>query len=206
MKTKNRKSKRRANSPNVDQLKNRSVDRRRVDGIRKAPHPQGFFSSVYLPMPDPGPVGANVDPLGEALGPSVLPDGLWVLFGLAGPRGLEPGALPVVVPLVDEPVVVPLAAGLPAAELPPAEPVPLCASANVLESANAAASAIVASFMIVSLALLTKDNSSPMSYVPTIFGAMKAARASVFTRRTLSSIARHSCRKFRLRSRDCSSL
>jgi hypothetical protein len=52
--------------------------------------------------------------------------------------------LPVVDPFVDEPVVVPLAADPPAAELPPAEPVPLCASANEPVSANVAANAIVA--------------------------------------------------------------
>jgi hypothetical protein len=60
---------------------------------------------------------------------------------------VDPAVLPVVDPFVDEPVVVPLAAGPPAAELPPAEPVPLCASANEPVSANAAPNAIVASFM-----------------------------------------------------------
>jgi len=108
------------------------------------------------------------------LGPSVFPEGLWVLFGLAGPVAVEPAVLPVVVPMLDDPAV-----PVPVTELPPAEPVPLCANANVLESANAAASAIVASFMIISLALLTKDNSPATSYVPSIFGAVKAARASV---------------------------
>jgi hypothetical protein len=97
-------------------------------------------------------VGVNVDPLGEALGPSVLPDGLWVLFGLmTGAVVVDPAVLPVVVPLVDGPVMVPLAADPPAAELPPVEPLPLCASARLLESANAAASAIVVSFIVVSL-------------------------------------------------------
>jgi hypothetical protein len=103
-------------------------------------------------MPEPGPVGVNVEPLGEAFGPSVLPEGLAVLFGLL----MVPPApeLPVVVPFIEEPVVVPLAAGLPAVELPPAEPPeepPLCASANVPESAKAVASAIVVSFIVVSL-------------------------------------------------------
>ena len=122
-------------------------------------------------------MGVNVDPLGEALGPSVLPDGLWVLFGLVtGPVVVEPAVLPVMVPFVDEPVVVPLAAGPPAAELPPAEPLPLCASANVPESANAVANAIVVSFMVVSLALLTKDNWPSMSYVPLVFSAMESAK------------------------------
>ena len=118
-------------------------------------------------MPEPGPVGVRVDPLGEALGPSVLPDGLWVLPGpVAGAVAGDPAVLPVVVPLVDGPAVVPLAAGgLPVAELPPAEPLPpLCASAKVPESANAAANAIVASFMVVSLALLTMGNSPSTSW------------------------------------------
>jgi hypothetical protein len=105
-----------------------------------------FLSYLYLPIPEPGPVGVSVEPLGEALGPSVLPDGLWVLFGPAGLVVVEPAVVPVVVPVVDEPVLVPA----PVAELPPAEPVPLCAVAKVPESANAAANAIVVSFMIVS--------------------------------------------------------
>jgi hypothetical protein len=89
-------------------------------------------------------VGASVDPLGEALGPRVFPDGLWVLFGELTE------ALPVVLPFVDEPVVEP-----PAVELPPALPLdeapPACASAKVLDSANAVANAIMVSFMVVSL-------------------------------------------------------
>jgi hypothetical protein len=130
---------------------------------------------LYLPIPEPGPVGVSVDPLGEALGPSVLPDGLWVLFGLAGAVAVDPAVLPV----VGEPVVVPV----PVAELPPAEPVPLCASAKVPESANAAANAIVVSLMIDSLALLTKDNPPATPYVPPKCSAElqrdAAARASV---------------------------
>jgi hypothetical protein len=127
--------------------------------IKKSPAFAGLFL-IHLPVPDPGPVGPNVDPLGDALGPSVLPDGLWVLFGfmMAGPLVVEPAVLPVVVPFIDDPVLVPLAAGLPAVELPPAEPVPaeplLCASANVLERANAVASAIVVSLMITSLVFI----------------------------------------------------
>ena len=84
--------------------------------------------------------------------------------------------LPVVVPFVDEPVVVPLAAGPPAAELPPAEPVPLCASANEPVSANVAANAIVVSFIVVSLVLLSKDNSLSASSVPLVFRAMEPAK------------------------------
>jgi len=84
---------------------------------------------------------------------------------VAGAVAGDPAVLPVVVPLVDGPAVVPLAAGgLPVAELPPAEPLPLCASAKVPESANAAANAIVASFMVVSLALLTMGNSPSTSW------------------------------------------
>jgi len=89
---------------------------------------------------------------------------------------VDPAVLPVVVPFVDESVVVPLAAGPPAAELPPAEPVPLCASANEPVSANVAANAIVASFMLVSLVLLTKDNSPSTSSVPLVFSAMEPAK------------------------------
>jgi hypothetical protein len=97
-----------------------------------------------------------VDPLGEALGPSVFPDGLIVVFGPVLPPVFPepavpvflPVVLPVVLPFVDEPVAVPLAAEPPAAELPPAEPPPLCASANVLDSARAVAKAIFVSLMI----------------------------------------------------------
>ena len=63
----------------------------------------------------------------------------------ASPEGLPVG--PVVVPFMEPPVVVPVAAGPPEEELPPAE---FCASANVLVRVNAAASAIVLSFMVVS--------------------------------------------------------
>jgi hypothetical protein len=113
--------------------------------------PFRFRVRFYLLVPEPGPVGVKVEPLGEAFGPSVLPEGLAVLFGLVT---APPAPEPVVVPFVDEPVVVPLAAEPPAVELPPAEPPeepPLCASANVLDSAKAVASAIVASFIVVFL-------------------------------------------------------
>jgi hypothetical protein len=92
---------------------------------------------------------------------------------------VDPAVLPVVDPFVDEPVVVPLAADPPAAELPPAEPVPLCASANEPVSANVAANAIVASFIVVSLVLLSKDNSPSTSSVPLVFGAMEPAKPLV---------------------------
>jgi hypothetical protein len=115
---------------------------------KKAPRKCGAFS-FYLLMPEPGPVGVSVDPLGEALGPRVLPEGLAVLFGV-----VVVAPVPAVLPLVEEPVVVLLAAEPPAAELPPAvppaEPPPLCPSAKVLDSASAVANAIVLSFMAAS--------------------------------------------------------
>jgi hypothetical protein len=43
---------------------------------KKSPAFAGLFSlTTYLLSPEPGPVGANVDPLGEGLAPTVLPDG-----------------------------------------------------------------------------------------------------------------------------------
>jgi len=52
--------------------------RARVDSARsnqeKAPHSRGFLAT-YLLRPEPGPVGVNVEPLGEGLAPTVLPDG-----------------------------------------------------------------------------------------------------------------------------------
>jgi hypothetical protein len=60
---------------------------------------------------------------------------------------LVPEVPPVVVPFMEPPDVVPLAAGPPAAELPPAEPPELCASAKVLVSVRAAAIAMVLNFM-----------------------------------------------------------
>jgi hypothetical protein len=149
---------------------------------------RGFL--FYLLMPEPGPVGVNVDPLGEALGPRVLPDGLAVLLGpVTGPVVVELPALPVVVPFLVEPVAVPLAGEPPAAELPPADP--LCASANVLDSAKAVANAIVVSFIVVSLV------SWPRSIAPSVVCSARlprdairqAARMRVLTRRQSSSIA-----------------
>jgi hypothetical protein len=125
---------------------------------------------IYLLSPEPGPVGVSVDPLGEALGPRVFPDGFIVLFG---PPADAPLAFPMpVVPPVapaptDEPLLVPLAAVPPAAEPPPAEPPLLCASANVLDSANAVAKAIVVSFMGWFLVDDWHDNSPSRSSVPT---------------------------------------
>jgi hypothetical protein len=115
--------------------------------------------SAYRFTPDPGPVGLSVEPLGEPLGASVLPDGFAVpsemplLMPVAMPV-VEPGGFAVSTPFVTEPVVVPVVpepvaaepvAEPPAAVLPPA--LPLCARANVPESASAPANAIVVSFM-----------------------------------------------------------
>ena len=100
--------------------------------------------------PEPAPVGASVEPLGEAFGPRVFPDGLWVLFG----EVTEAPPVPVVLPFAVEPVVLPVAADPPAA-VPPEAPLdeapPACASAKVLERAKAVASAMVLNFMVVSL-------------------------------------------------------
>jgi hypothetical protein len=47
---------------------------------KKSPALAGLFSlTAYLLRPEPGPVGANVDPLGEGLAPTVLPDGFMEL-------------------------------------------------------------------------------------------------------------------------------
>jgi hypothetical protein len=92
-----------------------------------------------LLTPEPGPVGVNVDPLGEEPGAIAFPDGFLVLFVPI----LEPAALPVVPGFV-------LAPGFAGAGLPTVGAA-LCASANVLDSANAVASAIVVSFMVISL-------------------------------------------------------
>jgi hypothetical protein len=42
--------------------------------LKKAPRTCGAF--FYFLRPEPEPEGASVEPLGEALGPSVFPDGL----------------------------------------------------------------------------------------------------------------------------------
>ena len=118
---------------------------------KKSPHSRGVFTfSNYFSRPEPGPLGVNVDPLGEGLGASVFPDGFMVLFGLELTEPLEPTATvePVVLPFMDESAVEPLADGPPVVELPPAPAAPpVCASASVLESANAEANAIVVSFI-----------------------------------------------------------
>jgi hypothetical protein len=108
---------------------------------------------IYLLRPEPGPVGVNVDPLGEPLGASVFPDGFMVvleppLAPLVRPT-VEPGGLLIEFPVADEPALG--ATELPAPDVPlPAAPPLLWASAKVLESASAPANAIVESFMVVS--------------------------------------------------------
>ena len=109
---------------------------------RRKPRLCGLSASAgHFTRPEPGPVGANVDPLGEGLAPIVLPDGFMVLLGADG----ELAALPVAAPLVDE------LGELAAVELPLAVPLLLCANANVMDSANAHANATVVIFMVVSL-------------------------------------------------------
>jgi hypothetical protein len=92
---------------------------------------------------EPEPVGLMVDPLGEVLGPTVLPDGFMALLApLLADEPVVPvadGAAPVVLALV--------LLGL-AAEAPPVPPAPLaCAKASVELRARADASAMVANFM-----------------------------------------------------------
>jgi hypothetical protein len=122
----------------------------------KKPRNGGAF--FYRPVPDPGPDGVSVDPLGEELGPTVLPDG----FMLVLEPFAEPAVLPVELPLplmvlpldpVVPPTLPPLIPAAPPAEPPPAEPPPApppaCAYAKVLESAKAEARANVFSFMLI---------------------------------------------------------
>ena len=127
----------------------RSVQRGHLSQEECVKKPRAMRGFLYLLKPEPEPVGVSVEPLGEALGPRVFPDGLWVLLG----EVTEAPAVPVVLPLDVEPVALPVAAE--PAEVPPEAPLdeapPACASAKVLESAKAVASAIVLSFMVVSL-------------------------------------------------------
>jgi hypothetical protein len=108
------------------------------------------FARNYRFVPEPGPVGASVDPLGEAFGASVFPDGFMVLFGVADeplPMPVVPDVpvpVPTAPPVVDGLELMPVPAEPPAAE--PAPP-PLCAKTTVLDSANAVARAIVVSFI-----------------------------------------------------------
>jgi hypothetical protein len=128
---------------------------------KKSPAPAGL--SLYRPVPEPAPDGVSVEPLGDELGPTVLPDEfIFVLEPFA-----EPEVLPVELPLplmvlpldpVVPPVLPPLIPAAPPAE-PPAEPPPApppaCAYAKVLESARAVANAIVVIFMLFLLGEVT---------------------------------------------------
>ena len=114
----------------------------------------GFLLSASYYRP-PG-AGVSVEPLGEGL-ISVFPDGFSPLFAPAAALpalldmpvlGLVPIAVPDVVPVAGDPVVVPLVAAPPVAELPPAAPPLDCASAKLLVKASAVASPNAASFMI----------------------------------------------------------
>lgn len=129
--------------------------------------PRGCWS-YYRLVPEPGPVGVNVDPLGEPLGPSVFPDGFMLVGGLlVGAEPVLPVAAPVVPPVV-LPVAPPLMDAPPAVPAPPdAPPALVCASANVLDSANAVASAIVVSFIVFfPVRYLSPFNAPPTCYVP----------------------------------------
>jgi len=118
---------------------------------------RGFvFGFAYLPMPEPGPVGVSVDPLGEAPAPIVLPEGFKLVFG---PVAVGRAVLPVVPLVIDEPAVVPLGAGLPTAELPAAGLLPVWARANVLDNARAEASAMVDILMMFLSGISGKDKS-----------------------------------------------
>jgi hypothetical protein len=127
---------------------------------KKAPHQGGaFYSSLVRPYrlrPEPGPVGVNVEPLGEPEGASVFPDGFVVALGPVRVPAIpvvEPGGLAIEFPFT-EPGVAPVAAEPPTLEPAPevpALPLLLCASAKVLESASAPANAKVMSFIVVSL-------------------------------------------------------
>jgi hypothetical protein len=126
---------------------------------KKAPHFARLsldYYRFYLLMPEPGPVGVSVDPLGEVPAPMLLPDGFVVVVepGAVERDAPEPVVLPdapMPAPPTDElapPVAEPPAPAPPAAE-PPAPP-PLCATAKVLVSARAVANAIVEIFMVAS--------------------------------------------------------
>jgi hypothetical protein len=93
-----------------------------------------------------------VDPLGDAFGPMVLPDGFLAVSGPVAPLPLVPvvvlGVLFIVEPALEFPPPAPAPAPPPA---PPLAPPPACASAKVLVNASAPASASVEIFMVVSL-------------------------------------------------------
>ena len=129
-------------------------------------------------------MGVSVDPLGEELGPTVLPDGFMVELEPLD----EPAVLPVVLPL--PPMVVPLdpvAPELVPMELPPPIPAapppapppappapppppPACANAKVEPRVRIEAKAIVLSFMRCPF-VLKQDNERLPFIVPKPSGA-----------------------------------
>ena len=106
----------------------------------------------YLPGVEPGAAGVNVEPLGEGLR-SVFPDGFAPLFRAAAAlpallvtpvSAVPPVALPDVVPVVEDPVVLLVVPPV----LPPAELPVDCASAKLPVKTSAVANPNVASFMM----------------------------------------------------------
>jgi hypothetical protein len=94
-----------------------------------------------------------------------LPEGFKLLFAPAAalPAPVERPPLtllPVVWPLGEVPVVVPLEGGAPVAAGPPAAPLLLCASADPPTNASAAANPIVISRMLLSFAVLQRRTSA----------------------------------------------
>jgi hypothetical protein len=113
-----------------------------------------------LLIPDPGPVGVNVEPLGDELGPTVLPEGFIVELDPLADPGVVPVVLPL--PLIVLPLplpVVPEAALPPPPAVPPLAPPapPACANAKVEARAIPVANAIVVSFIVLLLGLLARD-------------------------------------------------
>jgi hypothetical protein len=94
---------------------------------------------------------------------------------------VPPVALPVVVPVVEDPVVVLLVAAPPVAELPPAAPPLDCASAQVPVKTSAVANPNVASFMIAPSLGLRNGNKVRQSCVPTCRSQFVAVPSMVST-------------------------
>jgi hypothetical protein len=124
-------------------------------GVRKK-SPACLRAFSYLLTPEPGPVGVNVEPLGEVPGPIVLPEGFILLLGPLAEPGVVPEVLPLPLMVLPLPLpVVPLEVLAPAVPPPPAAPPPPpppapCASANAGASAIPVASITVVSFIIIS--------------------------------------------------------
>jgi hypothetical protein len=88
---------------------------------------------------------------------ALFPDGFRPLFAPAAALPAPVLTPPFAAVPLEDPVVVPIVAGAPVVELAPAEPVPLCASANVLVSVSAAANARLVSLMGILPFLVRKD-------------------------------------------------